>query len=184
MPPSSGVVILHKTPDLSFRAKRGICFWSLSLLVILDIFNRGPRILVFSCGVSPPHDEVLLFRQKDPKPFAPGRGPAGAFTPVPFAWAAELASLRQSSPPNRVCGTGAQPRPQAPDQPVARYADAAFPCRWINVCSTLPVRVDSVRFPDPASSCRKALMSSNVSRSRSGSSNPTTSPARSAPARL
>ena len=28
------------------------------------------------CGVSPPHDEVLLFRQKDPKPVAPGRGPA------------------------------------------------------------------------------------------------------------
>ena len=27
--------------------------------------------------------EVLLFRQKDPKPWAPGRGPSGAFAPVP-----------------------------------------------------------------------------------------------------
>ncbi len=27
-------------------------------------------------GVSPPYDEVLLFRQKDPKPFLPVRGPS------------------------------------------------------------------------------------------------------------
>ncbi len=71
---------------------------------------------LFSCGVSAPHDEVLLFRQKDPKPLAPGRGPSGAFAPVPVAWAAELASLRQSSPQIRIIGTGAQPRPQAPRQ--------------------------------------------------------------------
>ncbi len=51
-------------------------------------------------GFRPPHDEVLLFRQKDPKPLAPGRGPRGALAPVPMTWAAELASLRQSSPPN------------------------------------------------------------------------------------
>ena len=57
---------------------------------------------------------ALLFRQKDPKPLAPGRGPPGAFAPVPIAWAAELASLRQSSPPHRIFGTGVQPRPQAP----------------------------------------------------------------------
>ena len=50
-------------------------------------------------GVSSPRDEVLLFRQKDPKPLAPGRGPSGAFAPVPTVRAAELASLRQSSPP-------------------------------------------------------------------------------------
>ena len=31
----------------------------------------------------------------------------GAFAPVPFAWAAELASLRQSSPPHRVRDWGA-----------------------------------------------------------------------------
>ena len=34
-----------------------------------------------ACGVSAPHDEVLLFRQKDPKPWAPGRGPRGV--PLP-----------------------------------------------------------------------------------------------------
>ena len=28
-----------------------------------------------------------MFRQKDPKPLAPGRGPRGAFAPVPIAWA-------------------------------------------------------------------------------------------------
>ena len=66
-----------------------------------------------SCGVSAPHAEVLLFRQKDPKPLAPGRGPSGAFAPVPTVRAAELASLRQSSPPNRF-RDWAQPRPQAP----------------------------------------------------------------------
>ena len=68
-----------------------------------------------ACGVSPPHDEVLLFRQKDPKPVAPGCGPSGACAPVPVVWAAELAALKQSSPPNRICGTGPQPRPEAPE---------------------------------------------------------------------
>ena len=59
-----------------------------------------------SCGVSAPRDEVLLFRQKDPKPLAPRRGPPGAFAPVPTVRAAELASLKQSSPPTgfRDCG--------------------------------------------------------------------------------
>ena len=60
-------------------------------------------------GVSPPHDEVLLFRQKDPKPLAPVRGPPGAFAPVPTVRAAELASLKQSSPPNRFRDCGAAP---------------------------------------------------------------------------
>ena len=59
------------------------------------------------CGVSPPHDEVLLFRQKDPKPGAPGRGPSGAFATVPKVRAAELALLKQSSPLNRVRDWGA-----------------------------------------------------------------------------
>ena len=44
----------------------------------------------------------LVFRRKDQKPGVPGRGPLGAFAPVPFARAAELASLRQSSPPSRI----------------------------------------------------------------------------------
>ena len=43
---------------------------------------RTPRGEGF-CGVSAPHAEILLFRQKDPKPWAPGRGPPGAFAPVP-----------------------------------------------------------------------------------------------------
>ncbi|GEM_PF-3120066 len=58
-------------------------------------------------GVSPPRDEVLLFWQKDPKPLAPGRGRPGAFAPVPNMRAAELASLEQSSPPNRFRDRGA-----------------------------------------------------------------------------
>ena len=48
-----------------------------------------------------------MFRQKDPKPWAPGRGPPGAFAPVPTVRAAELASLRQSSPPHRIRDRGA-----------------------------------------------------------------------------
>ena len=60
-----------------------------------------------ACRVAPPHDEVLLFRQKDPKPLAPGRGPPGAFAPVPKVRAAELAALRQSSPPTRLRDRGA-----------------------------------------------------------------------------
>ncbi len=59
------------------------------------------------CGVSAPHAEVLLFWQKDPKPWAPGRGPSGVFAPVPKVRAAELAALRQSSPPNKVRDRGA-----------------------------------------------------------------------------
>ena len=58
-------------------------------------------------GVSAQHAEVLLFRQKDPKPLAPRRGPSGAFALVPTVWAAELASLRQSSPPYRLRDRGA-----------------------------------------------------------------------------
>ena len=66
--------------------------------------GRGGR---GACGVSAPHDEVLLFRQKDPKPLAPGRGPSGAFAPVPTVRAAELAALRQSSPYNQIRHWGA-----------------------------------------------------------------------------
>ena len=58
--------------------------------------------------------QALLFRQKDPKSLAPGRGPSGVCAPVPVMRAAELASLKQSSPQIRICGTGAQPRPKAP----------------------------------------------------------------------
>ena len=73
--------------------KRGM--WAGTFVAPWD-WRRGDG----ACGVSAPRDEVLFFRQKDPKPGAPGRGPSGAFAPVPFVWAAELASLRQPSPPN------------------------------------------------------------------------------------
>ena len=41
------------------------------------------------CGVSAPHDAVLLFRQKDPKPWAPGEGKsAGRMRCGPYNWGA------------------------------------------------------------------------------------------------
>ena len=63
-----------------------------------------PESSIFSCGVSPPHDEVLLFRQKDPKPLAPGRGPR-----VPLSQARLLGlrnSLRSDSPRPQVKFSG------------------------------------------------------------------------------
>ena len=67
-----------------------------------DISERRVR------GVSAPRDEVLLFRQKDPKTIGARAWPqGGAFATVPIAWAAELASLRQSSPQNRLRDWGA-----------------------------------------------------------------------------
>ena len=72
------------------------------------LVHRGAR------GVSAPRAEVLLFRQKDPKPWAPGRGPRGV--PLPRSRLLGLRnSLRSDSPrPQTRVGTGAQPRPQAP----------------------------------------------------------------------
>ena len=79
-----------------------------------------PLCITSSCG------ETRFVRGFAPArrgPFVSAKGPKtirtrawpqeGAFAPAPIAWAAELASLRQSSP-QRGCGTGAQPRPQAP----------------------------------------------------------------------
>jgi hypothetical protein len=43
-------------------------------------------------------DEILLFRQKDPKPFPPVRGPPGDFATSPNQMARKLAPLKQSSP--------------------------------------------------------------------------------------
>ncbi len=71
---------------------------------------------LFSCGVSAPHDEVLLFRQKNPKPLAPGRGPPEG-VPVPRSLLLGLRNSLRSDSPRRQNGrdwTGAQPRPQAP----------------------------------------------------------------------
>ncbi len=59
-----------------------------------------------ACGVSSPHDEVLLFRQKDPKPLAPGRGPPEG-VPVPRSLVCGLRnSLRSDSPRRYMEGTG------------------------------------------------------------------------------
>jgi len=53
-----------------------------------------------------PANEVLLFRQKDPKPFPPVRGPAGSSASTPNKMARELAPLKQPSPKSRFRGYG------------------------------------------------------------------------------
>ena len=64
-----------------------------------------------SCGVSAPRDAVLLFRQRDPKPLAPGRGLRGAKRPGRM----RCGPYDSDSPrPQTGVGTVAQPRPQAP----------------------------------------------------------------------
>jgi hypothetical protein len=66
-----------------------------------------------------PADESLLFRQKEPKPYLPVRGPSepaqkqalrDASASVPNKMAQELAALKQPSPRGRF-GTEAPPRP-------------------------------------------------------------------------
>ncbi len=59
---------------------------------------------------------------KGPKTSGARAGPprGGSCAPVPGVWAAELATLRQSSPLYGMDGTGAQPRPQAPG--TSRYS--------------------------------------------------------------
>jgi len=57
-----------------------------------------------------PADEVLLFRQKDPKPFSPVRGPPGPSASAPNKMARELAPLKQPSPRSRF-GAAASPHP-------------------------------------------------------------------------
>ena len=56
-----------------------------------------------------PADESLLFRQKEPKPFLPVRGPMGASASVPNKMAQELAPLKQPSPKKSIrdCGSAA-----------------------------------------------------------------------------
>jgi len=56
-----------------------------------------------------PADEVLLFRQQDPKPFPPVRGPPGPSASAPNTMAQELAPLKQPSPKKSIrgCGSGA-----------------------------------------------------------------------------
>ena len=56
-----------------------------------------------------PAGEALLFRQKDPKPISPVRGPTGSSASAPNKMVAQLAALRQCSPKGsiRVCGSAA-----------------------------------------------------------------------------
>ena len=52
--------------------------------------------------------ESLIYQREGFAGFRrPGVAPGGAFATVPIAWAAELASLRQSSPQNRLRDWGA-----------------------------------------------------------------------------
>ncbi len=72
------------------------------------------------CGVSAPHDEVLLFRQKNPKPVAPGRGPQEG-VPVPRSlWCGLRNSLRSNSPRLHMEWTGPG------RSPARRRREAAF----------------------------------------------------------
>ncbi len=58
------------------------------MVLLLELYMQG-----FA-----PADEVLLFRQKDPKPCSPVRGPAGSSASVPNKMARELALLKQPLP--------------------------------------------------------------------------------------
>ncbi len=71
------------------------------------------------CGLSRPRDESLLFRQKEPKPCLPVRGPSepaqkpalrDASASAPNKMAQELAALKQPSPRGRF-GPEVLPRP-------------------------------------------------------------------------
>ncbi len=52
----------------------------------------------YSDGVSPPNDEIHLFRQKDPKPCWPWHGPSGALRGSLTPAARKLAALKHCSP--------------------------------------------------------------------------------------
>ena len=117
-------------------------------------------------------------------PFVSAKGPktigarawpsSGAFAPVPFAWAPELASLRQSSPPHRFrdrgaatpAGTGKIPLPPVvlPD-PSLRSGQAKEENSYPNKdsCSGFDCRVR------PAMTVVSLRLSSNSRRNREGS---------------
>ena len=86
-----------------------------------QLYVGDPVSLLFSffAGFNAPgftRLKVLLgIDRRTQRSLAPGRGPVGFLCPSRrLSRAAELASLRQSSPPNRIVETGAQPRPKAP----------------------------------------------------------------------
>jgi len=78
-------------------------------LILLSAFFRV-KVESYFCGVSAPRDEVLLFRQKDPKPFLPVCGPSGTSVIAPNKMVRELARLKQPSPKGRF-GTKTPPHP-------------------------------------------------------------------------
>ena len=103
-------------------------------------------------------------------PFVSAKGPktmgaharlsSGAFAPVPKVWAAELASLRQSSPPTRFRDWGAALRPQAPPE-VAPW-DGAGRATWRT--TTLDPRLLMSRMTE-----RESLRGFGPARRRGGS---------------
>ncbi len=96
-----------------------------------DIFNRESRVFVFFMRSFAPARRGPFVSAKGPKTIGARAWPqGGTFAPVPISRAAELASLRQSSPPQIDFGTGAQPRPQAPGcSAVSCLRSRAIPAR-------------------------------------------------------
>ncbi len=95
------------------------------------------------CGVSAPHDEVLLFRQKNPKPVAPGRGPPEG-VPVPRSLVCGLRnSLRSDSPRRQMEGTGPG------HSPARRRQERAFAV----TPSVMPGLIGHPAFCHPRPSC-------------------------------
>ena len=91
----------------SCDAKRSRRYLPLEAVCELEEFLSAERGFV-------PADEVLLFRQKDPKPCPPVCGPSGVPPPTPRKMARELALLKQLSPRSRF-GVPAPPRTKAGD---------------------------------------------------------------------
>ncbi len=100
----------EKTRTVFVRTMRGVRLHSRVLFLQSQLSHPyAPRSCTislcplqrFRTGVSPPHDEALLFRQKCPKPFPPVRGPYGVPPPTPrIRWRGN--SLRSNSPRQEV----------------------------------------------------------------------------------
>jgi hypothetical protein len=70
---------------------------------------------------SPRQDEVLLFRQKDPKPFSLVRGHTGSRAPATNHMAAQLAPLKQRSPNCRIRRYGSATPKAVYERPKGEY---------------------------------------------------------------
>ncbi len=119
---------------------------------------------LFSCGVSPPHDEVLLFRQKDPKPVAPGRGPQEG-VPAPRSLVCGLRnSLRSDSPRRHMEGTGPG------RSPARRRREAFLSCPalscWHSCSLLLSSPTPPAVIPDPDRGSRVFVFSLRFIRGR------------------